>query len=156
MTTTERYPLDFDSLHKGDVIQAERLVGIFGIETTDARFSGRQIELCERIEHEMDHRGQEVTVICIKNEIHILDDIAALEYAPKLFDSGHRRCRRAHRKLMAIDSGNLSASQGKTLDRAQEVSGKILLAMSRAKRELSPIAYERKTPGLPKPKEPAV
>ena len=51
---TAKYPLEFDTLNKGDVISTEQLRSIFGKEMLDATFAFAVLGLKDRIEAETD------------------------------------------------------------------------------------------------------
>lgn len=151
MTEAQRFPLDFDALHKGSVVSAEEIEAIVRVSRDSARYSARQTDLCFRIERELRDRGIDATVATIKDEIHVLDDPAAAIHNRQLFDKGMKRLRRAHRKLMQVDTGQLSDEERKQYVRTLTVQGAVLVGAMSAQRKAIVIAYARKTPGLPKP-----
>lgn len=150
MGEASRYPIDFDALGKGDVLSAETIVGIVGVSAGSARYSGRQMRLCARIERELTDRGLDVTVACVKTEIHVLDDAAAAVHTKELFRKGLQTLRRAHGQNMKVDAGQLSAAERKDHERALVVQGAIVAGIREARRNIA-VAYQRKTPGLPRP-----
>lgn len=55
--------------------------------------------------------GRDITVRIVGREIHFLTDAESAEYNPKRFDAGLRLARRAHRRLLAVNTAKLAPDQ---------------------------------------------
>ena len=91
--------------------------------------------------------GRELTVRIVQNSLQILTDAEAADYNPKRFDAGLRQARRAHRRLMAVNVGKLSADDRQVY--AKNVSNQAFkLSMLRKKAVVDLQPAERTTPAV--------
>lgn len=89
--------------------------------------------------------GRDITVRIVGRELHVLTDAEAAEYNPKRFDAGLRLARRAHRRLLAVNTAKLAPDQReahmKTIGNQAHK-----LSMLRRRDEVPIQATERTTP----------
>ncbi len=89
--------------------------------------------------------GREITVRIVGQEIHVLTDAEAAEYNPKRFDAGLRLARKAHRRLLAVNTAKLSPDQRES--HMKNIGNQAhKLSMLRRKDEVPIPAAERTTP----------
>lgn len=147
MSTTEKYPFDYDALNKGDVIPAERIEEITGIKRHEAAYSIAVMGLQSQVQHELIDRGRDVVVRCDKGALRILTDPEAAEYTAKLFTQRKRQLVRAHGYGLRVQVANLDEQQRLSHERNIVVQGAQLAAMHDARR-LALKSVQRKTPGI--------
>lgn len=138
MISTEKYPIDFDSLEKGDVISNEELEKITGHKYGTTKFAFAVINLRQKI---FDKRGFTAT----HNQeigLRILVDSESSFYNDKDFHNKRRGMFRAHKKMASVDVAQLSPV-------ARELHERKLMSQSRvlsAVRESRKISVKVETP----------
>ena len=147
LSTTEKYPFDFDALDKGDVIPAERIEEITGHKRQEAAYAIKLMALQSQVQTELIQRGRDVVVRCDKGALRILTDPEAVDYTAKLFQQRKRQLVRAHGYGMRVSVGNLDDEQRLSHERNIVVQGAQLAAMHDARRTALK-AVQRKTPGI--------
>jgi len=86
MDTTEKYPIDFDGLKKGSVIQTDELEKIFEVKTKYRLFSQKALDLCRLTQRELKARGVNAAVRMVKDNMVVLDSALADQYTDKAAD----------------------------------------------------------------------
>lgn len=148
------FPLDFDSLKKGDEISTEQIEEFGRCNVRDEkRFRLAALQLKNRIVRECRERGKFLTVAVIKCRIRLLTDEEAAIYNPRQFKQGFRRQLRALRRLTEVNATNLSEQQHRDHERNLLVMGKMVQAARSARAVINAIPHQRTTPGLPAAKE---
>jgi hypothetical protein len=146
-----RFPIDYDSLKKGDVIPAELLEKIAEAPRSTPKYQLKVLAFQQQIMDEMRARGNPVTVIVRGGEIVVLTDAEASTYNAERLGAHLHGVMRAHERSQAVDVANLDDEQKKVHTRRVEVGGKFVQAIIDTGRKLKLPAYTRKTPGLPNP-----
>jgi hypothetical protein len=130
---TEKYPFDFDSLQKGDVIPVEMLEEITKMSRSHKDFNLKILGLREQIEHELEGRGRPVNVKCDHGSLRILTDEEAVPYTAQLFRQHRRALGRAHLRACIIDPRGLNSEVAKRLESQLLNQAAKLAAMKRAR-----------------------
>ena len=141
-------PIDTRKIKPGDTITQQQCEEVIGYpeasNTKDWPFA--ILQLLGIVQKQLrQEQGRELTVRIVGNELHILTDQEAAEYNPKRFDAGLRLARRAHRRLMAVNVGKLSA-QEREMHMKNIGNQAHKLSMLRKKESLALPATERTTP----------
>ena len=131
-----------DSLSQGD---CEAVIG-FTADSNPLQWQFALLQLLGVVQKQLKkEHGRELTVRIVGQELHVLTDGEAAGYNPKRFDAGLRLARRAHRRLMAVNVGKLSAADRDLF--AKNVSNQAhKLSMLRRKDDVPLTATERTTP----------
>lgn len=145
---TGEYPIDTESLNKGDVIAVEVIERAFGvIRGTDA-FNLASMRASSYIARRFLERGEVVTITQRKHDLVILTDEEMPTHNARLFKNDIRRAARTHMRMLGGDRSKMSEETVKIHDRELTVQGAQLAAVSRVKRELRAKPVERTTPAL--------
>lgn len=131
-----------DSLSQGD---CEAVIG-FTADSNPLQWQFALLQLLGVVQKQLKkEHGRELTVRIVGQELHVLTDAESAGYNPKRFDAGLRLARRAHRRLMAVNVGKLSATDRELF--AKNVSNQAhKLSMLRRKDDVQLPATERTTP----------
>ena len=149
MIDAKRFPLDFDVLEKGSVVTRAEIEHIYRVTYGTDQYSLKALALGQAIETMLDARGLCVTVKIDKGELRILTDAEASEYNRCEAMRGFKRMMRRHRKGAEVQIDNLTPAQAIAHDRGLQVSGAMIFAAKKAKKEaLRALPYERQTPFL--------
>jgi hypothetical protein len=108
---TERWPVDYETLSKGDVIGVERLERITAMKYGTKDYELAILALSKRIEAVMEKMRRPVSTKIEKGCIQILDDPAASDYQHGRCGQALRAIRRGVRRLLQVDSSRLTAEQ---------------------------------------------
>lgn len=147
---TKRFPVDYDTLAKGDIIPVQRIEEITSSSRSSANFSFEAMKLKERIEREMEAIGKPVILKLDQGNLVVLTDSEAITYVDEMFQQFRRRMIRQHiRGEAAIDVAKLTDEEQKTHERASYVRGKEIQAITTARRQCRLEGHQRATPGLP-------
>lgn len=112
-----RYPLDFEDLEKGDVLERERLVDIIG-RKPEGRFKLAALALARLIEEECsctcktEHDATTGDLL----RLRLLTDAEAAVYNPKLCDRHLRGFKRRLHLALRVDVENLTTQEKATLE----------------------------------------
>lgn len=145
---TEKYPFDYDSLSKGDMIAAEVVEEIVKLPRTHVHFNLRALALKQQVESELDARGRPANVRIEKGGLKILTDEEARPYSEQQFREGVRKIKRAHLRACIIDQGNLNEEDKQRLQGQILIQGAQIAAMRKAKRKLLPEAHKSDVPKI--------
>lgn len=148
MITTEKWPVDVDTLEKGTVIPRERVEIMAGIHYGDPKWGLAVLRIIGTIERQLRDRGRPMTLYQRHGAIVCCTDEEARVYNPRQFDIGVSRMVRAHERNAHVDVRNLDESSRSAHDKTLTRHGRMLQALSKARRELKPQPVERSTPGL--------
>jgi hypothetical protein len=121
---TERYPLDYEALAKGDYIPPERIERISGCKRSDRNFAFACMRLKEEIQKNCDG-------FCVKQEgfgLRIQIDSEASGYLAALNNSRYRGIIRSNRLLMKVDQEKLTPAQQREHERRMFVQSRMLQA----------------------------
>lgn len=146
MDEVNRWPIDFESLNKGDSIPPEKLEEITGCNrgTTDYQFA--VLALQQRIMDELEDRGKPATVAFKRNVLRVLTDSEALEHNAKSYSSHIKGLRRDFGRMMNIETANLSDREKVRYEREIEIEGKVLQSIDKTRKQFRISAHKRDTP----------
>lgn len=145
---TERYPIDVDTLNKGDVISVERLEKITGRSRNHKHFSLEVLKVKDLIRRELRAHQRVLTIVSRKGNLVVCVDAEAATYNHATFGAKLRQAANAHFQNMAVDTTNLDDAQRQAHERAVLTDGRVLQAANKARRDPDFKPRERDTPGL--------
>jgi hypothetical protein len=134
--STEKYPLDFDALKKGDSISPHKLMEIVRANVGTPKYQFRVMNLERRIRREMACRGRPVNVAIVDGHLRILTDEESVPYMIRRWGVGERIMRRTLENEAIIDTGNLTEETRQRHERNIQVHGFKLAAIRAAARKL--------------------
>ena len=146
---TRRWPVDYETLKKGDVITADRLEKLVGLKRDNPRYSLAIMSLKQRIQDDLEDIGSIWTLAIVKNDLRVLTDAEASEYNHRSLLNGMAKMFRSQYRNMAVDVTELTDDQEKDHIRRIEVDGKILQAIRAARKTPKFTDEVRTVPGLP-------
>jgi hypothetical protein len=111
MQETKRWPIDFESLEKGDVIGVEKLEKITGKVNGTQAYAFAILGLCQYIQNGMDNLNKPVTCKIDKGRIRILTDSEASDYLDHRDEQNRSEQKRIVRHSLNVDQGNLNDEQ---------------------------------------------
>lgn len=115
--TLEKWPLDFDKLGKGDVIDPATIERWCGLPRTHEKYRFKLMELQSLIDRELGARGINVTVKIHKYGIIVLDDLSASEWNDRQIRHHYRGVLFRAVKLGGVDSRFFDANEKKEHER---------------------------------------
>lgn len=143
----KRWPIDFESLKKGDVITADELERIFKATPGSKTYLFRMMSLKEKIEVERRKLHDPIVVKECNNELHLLTDEQAVDYTDRECEMAKRRYGRNLKRMMSVDRSKLRGETDKRHLRNIEVRSRGYQAMQLAERgKLVLEPHKRKTP----------
>lgn len=142
---TARWPLDFDTLQKGDVITVERIETVMSTKRDDPHFWREKMHLRAMLLK----ARPDFTVREVRGDLVICIDDDAAKYNENRFDVGVRTMVRSHERNTRVDIRNLSPERRGTHDATLVRQGRQLHALVQVRRELRLNPVVRNTPGLP-------
>lgn len=143
-----KYPLDFDSLNKGDVVENGVIENFSGARNGTSKFGIAKMVLAKKIEDHLERRGMIVTVKSIRQGLHILTDIEASEYNADSTKQAIRRMGRCLARISGVDRSEFSIDQNLRHDHRVSTVASAYLAARGAFRNPQLTATERTTPKL--------
>lgn len=145
---TERWPVDWDSLKKGDFIDRERCEKIVDCPSDSPKYALKLLSFKETVEREMADRGKPVTVRVDHGSLKILTDSEASAYNEDRQRASLRAFSRGHRRNVAVDVAELNDEDKAKHERRLLVGGTILTAIQSARSKLSLIKHKDERPKL--------
>lgn len=139
----EPFPVDYDTLAKGDLIAAERCEQILNLTRLDERYQLKLLRLKETICDAMEKRGVPITIRIEKAGLAVLTDAQAAEYNPQQFELGIRKAATAHRRTLLVDNNNLTIEEQQKLNRRSEIQGRMLQAVQQSRKLPEPEPHKR-------------
>ena len=130
----ELWPVDFDTLAKGDVIPQAKCCEILGKSENDPKYGLYLMRLAKRIEHEMGSRGKPCVVRCLQGGIRVLLDSEAVTYVANRFEAHETGLSVQHGRALHVDRGNLDEREQATHARNLALQAFKLLALQNARR----------------------
>jgi len=143
-----KFEIDVQGITTGDVIDAATCQQVIGTtEDEDPKLYALQmLQLQSQVTTEIYKlTGRMLTIRIREGCLCVLTDAQAAEWNPKVFECGLRKSRRAHRRLMYVDTGELTSEE--TQQHAKNVSKqafKLLMLNRRQPKET--VVTERSTP----------
>jgi hypothetical protein len=149
------YPLDFESLKKGDTITSAQIEEITGVgRNCGDEYDFQVLRLRFRIMQERRRMGMPVYVRVKSGELVILTDAEASVEQARRAEQAIDRLADANQCLQEVDVNNLREDEQRQHERRQLVAGSMLVGAIGARKDaIKAIPYKRSTPGLPAPNE---
>lgn len=148
MNDTSRWPVDYDTLEKGDTVTRERLEQITGERAGSKGYQLKAIGLQSQIERELHSRGKLWTVKIEREEIRILTDPEASSHNHALQIQARKAMQKRFALNTAVDVAKLDDEQKKQHDRLMEVDGKYIQAITAVRQQLRLASHRRTVPAL--------
>jgi len=143
ITKTEKFPLDFDALDYGDVIETEVIENAFNIKRNDRSFGIALMNMGTVIQKEMAARGKPCVTRTRNDKVIILKHGEAVDYTNRKFKAGIKKSIVAHAQSMRIDVSKLIDSEKERLHENQRYQTHILAGIENG-RKLSALEVEQK------------
>lgn len=131
-----RWPLDFDALSKGDVIDSGRLAEITKAAPGTSTYSLRLLQVKEQIERKLLQREYPVTTKIEGNCLRILTDAEASEYNEQQAEQAVRKAYRSLRRQMNVDVRSLTPEQQTEHGRRLIQQGAVVNAIRETRRTM--------------------
>ncbi len=150
MSDTSSYPFNADHLSKGDAVTVAQIEHAYSVRHGTDRYQFAWLQAKEFVVRSFAERGEIVTVVHRDGALVILTDEEQAAYNSDQFKAGIRKARRSHARMLGADRSKIADPDIlRTHDRAIEVQGRVLAAVSRETRVLPPQPHRRSTPVLP-------
>ncbi len=147
---TNRYPIDFEALEKGDIIPLEKLEQITQAKKGTETFAFGALQLAASIMKAKDDMNEPVTVKYNKGTLVVLEDLEASYYNDNVVTRGIRKIARGFKRMLSVDTKEFDTDQKDLHYRKLETNGKYLQAIKLIRKgKLILPAHNRATPGLP-------
>lgn len=144
------YPLDFDSIQKGDAWATDELERLTGKRRDTTEYQFAVMALKSRIYRELKDRGKRVTLAVVKGALRVLTDEEAALYNARTFRQGFRRSVRSFSRMSTVNQAGMTERQKADHERNLIVYGRMLQAARNGKKQaLRATAVKRDVPGLP-------
>jgi hypothetical protein len=144
----EPYPVDYSTLAKGSVIEAEQCEHIIGKRRDHRLYSVELLRLRQRIMRDMRKRGTPVTVRTVNGSLEVLTDAQASVYNARQGRSGLRRHVRTHHRNLEVDTSKLTAEELKDHERRVLRSARLIQAINSVRQQLKIEARPRVAPAI--------
>lgn len=142
------YPLNFNRLEKGDIIQGDIIADYYGIEVTDDKYWGRQLQFKALVEKRLSERGLEVTIVSEGNDLKILTDSEASRYLARQAKLDINRFERRVCAMANVDESKLTPEERVFHRQAGSLMQRQLVAINQIGRSYKVEGHKRSTPGL--------
>lgn len=124
----KKFPIDFDAINKGDEISTEQIEAIYGVRRDSAKFAIKKMTLANKIEEQMDARGQVVTVRCCVRGIRILTDSEASEHNSHETKRAIKKMGRCLTRISGVDPTEFKDDEKRAHDHRIAVVGTTYIA----------------------------
>lgn len=121
--TTERHPLDFDALQRGDNLSVERVERAVEVPRTHEHYRLRQMRLaCTIREYFYHERGDKVVVRCCGDGVQILTHKEQTDYAPQVKRRGLRALAGSYAMACGVDPQSIDEDRRLSLENFKHVT----------------------------------
>lgn len=134
MSESELWPVDYDTLEKGDNISPEKCESILKIKRDDKHYGIELLKLKLTIETAMLERQKPVVVRAVNDGLRVMLDNEASEYVARRFLSHERGLVRDHLRGGRVDVSKLSDDERKRHERNTQTQAFKLQALQQARR----------------------
>lgn len=134
--SSEKYPLDFDLLNKGDSIPPHKLRDLTRADPGTPQYHFGVLKLRDQIRDEMESRGRPVNVAIVDGHLRILTDEEAVPYLAERFRAGQRLMARTLQNEAIVDTANLTEETKAKHERNLQIHGFKLAALRAVGRKL--------------------
>jgi hypothetical protein len=128
-----KYPMDFDDLKKGQVLEIQQLERVLCQDYQLSNDWDMQLMKLQSLIHQ--HR-QDLTVAIDHDRIRVLTDAEASEHNAQLVARGARLVMSRNERLLSVDRGELSADESAAHDRRVLVSSALAAGIDNARRTI--------------------
>lgn len=144
-----KYPVDYETVQKGDVIASERLEYLTGKKAGTNEYRLAVMAIRDSVERELIAIGRPMTIVLRRDEIVFLTDAEATDHCDARFKFALRHARRSHVRMQAVDTSQLTDDAQRT-EHANKLSRQsyYVQAITEIKKKLIAAAHKRQTPGL--------
>jgi hypothetical protein len=148
---TTIYPIDFDSLQKGSIIQPETLEHITGLKRDDIKYGLAVMRFSQTVREELRSRGLDVITCVRRSAIRILQDDEASRYCEHRGEQQYLGIRRTLQNMThAVDRTALDDESATRHDRAMLCLSHMVGGMEGGrKKAIELINYRSDMPQLP-------
>jgi hypothetical protein len=140
---TDKYPLDFDAIVKGQVITQAELEQITGKRPGTDEYQFALLSLQQMIQE----KTSCTVKICSKVELKVLTDEEASQHNHKLFLQNVRGMRSRFELNTAVDMGELSEGQRAKHERNLVVQSLYVQAITTTAKQIAVSSHKRRLPG---------
>jgi hypothetical protein len=152
---SERWPVDIETLNKGDTIPVERVEVIVGLQRNHPKFRLKALGVIDTIDAGMRRlRGLICTYRFLGGSIFVLTDAQAAVHNARMFDVRMDGAGRALIRKRAVDVRNLPSADVDIHDRGLTILGARWLAQRAVAKNPTLATAQRSTPGLSSYKKP--
>lgn len=148
MNQATPYPLDFDSLYKGDEVPVEKLAEIIDHPAGSDEYRFAVMTLADRIVNELSERGLDVVVVQRKGALRILTDTEASKHCYNEALRGHKIMGRNLGRTLLVDQTTLTEEERRIHDSRINVVSRMYQASKTARREAFKLDADKR-PFLP-------
>lgn len=135
--SVKRYPIDFDSLAKGDIVAVETIEQILEVKHGTTAYQLGCLGLCGEIEKQMSYRGPRPTLKISKGAILILHDNEATITSERRIRNDLHRAVRNYGRLTQVVIANLTDEEKTQHDRRLMSQGRLLQALARERKAMA-------------------
>ena len=148
VTETKRYPLDFDALDTGSVIDENTLNHIFTFKYAEQpeKWKLKQLGLSGVIKSKLAEQGKNVRVKCRKRHIEVLRDLAASYDAARARNQKLRSAIHDQMDVLQVNASEFDDTEKKRHDREILIGGNYIGALAGAHFRPALLAHKRMTP----------
>ena len=131
----EKFPLDFDAIEKGSVIEESQCRKIIK-HSSETEYQLGLLKLKSLIEDRLQDRGVVVTIKCHKGALVILTDSEASEYNEERQKHSLKAFAVSHRRLIGVDTARLNSEQKMNHERRLVQGGLFLSAINDTRKKI--------------------
>jgi hypothetical protein len=133
---TEKYPLDFDVLEKGSIVDAETCLRVTKAKS-DSEHQLGLLKLRQMIETKLEGRGMRVTIKIEGKALRILTDAEASEYNAERQAKSLKHFAVSHMRLCGVDTANLTPEQRVDHERRVTCGGMFLSGFADVRKRIT-------------------
>ena len=134
-TELKPWPMDFDTLQKGDVIPVADVEQMTGKKQGTKEYQFAILNVVDRIKGALFHKEKFWTIAIRKDAICILTDAEATEYNFREGERAQCRLKRLNVQMLAVDSTQLTDEQRDVHYRKQQTLAFVVSSMRSARLE---------------------
>ena len=147
------YPIDTDTLKKGQYLSPEKLETITMYKAGTDKFALAVLAIRQFIERETEKNGRHLLCKQEGKGLRILTDSEAAKYKPKRFDNSLKGMFRQVKDMLRIDTMQLTDDEKKKLERSTYIRSRLCTAVTNERKTLLIASKERTVPKLGVPSE---
>ena len=143
-----KFEIDINDLIPGSVIDQSRCEDVIGYPRSKDKYEWQfaLMQLGAYVQQLLWKDGKHWTVKTCQGEIVVLTHEEASKYNSARFDGAIRKMRRSFERMVAVDVGKLGRDMRQQHDHTISKQSRVLQSVSRANRDLEPVAVKRDVP----------